>query len=169
MLYARTIIDIGAGTCNVAELLSEKGFLLQPVDVKNLSFVKNYQPIIFNGTTLPFLDNSFDSALLLDVLHHTSNPEQLLQEAKRVANSVLVMESVYNCIPQKVLFLIIDSFLNMEFLNHPWNYRTDEQWQLLFRQLGFRIAKSASARFWFLFQSQTYVLEKYKCNFGAIN
>src|SRR5437870_1657886 len=38
----------------------------------------------FNGGALPFPDSSFDHVLLINVLHHADNPEQLLAEARRV-------------------------------------------------------------------------------------
>lgn len=59
------IVDIGAGTCNISELLREKNFSVTPVDVQNLSYIDSINPIIYDGDRLSFADNSFDAALLL--------------------------------------------------------------------------------------------------------
>jgi len=159
LAQCKTVLEFGAGTCNVAELLTEKGFILTIVDIKDLSFVPSLQPIIYDGRKLPFLDATFDVVTLLDVLHHTKYPDRLLNEAKRVSNRVIVMESVYTYALQKLLFLVVDSLLNMEFMGHPWNYRMDKEWRSLFTQLGFGIIKTESGSYWLLFKSSTYVLE----------
>lgn len=46
----------------------------------------------FDGKHLPFDDNHFDCITLVDVLHHTTDPVSLLQEANRVANGRLVIK-----------------------------------------------------------------------------
>jgi len=154
-----TVLELGSGTCNVAELLRDKGFILTIVDVKDLSFVAGLRPIICDSKTLPFQDNSFDVATVLDVLHHAAKPETLVKEARRVAKRVIVMENISNFVLQRLLFAMVDSLLNMEFMR-PQNYRSDNEWQNLFRGLGFRLIHSDSAAFWLLFRSQTYVLDR---------
>jgi len=48
-----------------------------------------------NGQSLDFEDSSFDLVFMKDVLHHASNPEQVLSEAKRVCargGSIYIVE-----------------------------------------------------------------------------
>ena len=160
LLPGETVLELGSGTCNVAEILLRKGFIVKLVDVKDQSFVPGLQPTLYDGITLPFASDTFDTATILDVLHHTRNPEQVLKEAKRVARRLLVMECVYCHRFQKVLTLIMDSILNLEFVYRPWNYHTDEEWRNLFTELGLCIISADSALFWGVFRGATYLLEK---------
>jgi len=73
------ILDLGCGTCNVSELLTQKHYNVTPLDVKNLSFVQNLQPQIYDGNKIPYGENNFDKAIILTVLHHTPNPEKILK------------------------------------------------------------------------------------------
>ena len=160
LLPGETVLELGSGTCNVAEILLRKGFIVKLVDVKDQSFVPGLQPTLYDGITLPFASDTFDTATILDVLHHARNPEQVLKEAKRVATRLLVMECVYCHTFQKVLTLIMDSILNLEFAYDAWNYHTDEEWRNLFTELGLRIISADSAVFWRVFRGATYLLEE---------
>lgn len=54
---------------------------------------ETYIPIVsYDGCTLPFPDNSFDCVLIVDVLHHTQNPQRVLEEAKRVSSQHIVIK-----------------------------------------------------------------------------
>ena len=83
------ILDVGSGTCNVCEILLKKGYKITPLDIRDLSFVNNMKPVIYDGNKIPYDNNKFDKALILTVLHHTSNPEKILKEAKRDRKSVV--------------------------------------------------------------------------------
>lgn len=48
----------------------------------------------FDGETLPFPDESFDVVLLVDVLHHATDPWALLGEATRVSRGLMVVKDV---------------------------------------------------------------------------
>lgn len=89
------ILDICAGSCEIAKILINNGFQVKPIDVVNKSIYKDFSPIIYDGKRLPFKDNSFDVVLLITVLHHTKNPEEILREAARVATRIIVMEDLY--------------------------------------------------------------------------
>ena len=88
LLSEDKIIDIGAGTCNVTEILKERGFDIVPLDIKNLSFVDNIVPILYDGKTIPFSQDDFNVAMLLTVLHHTPKPIEVLQCLKTVILTV---------------------------------------------------------------------------------
>ena len=48
----------------------------------------------FDGEHLPFADGSFDAVILVDVLHHASDPLALMREALRVSRGLLVVKDV---------------------------------------------------------------------------
>ena len=50
---------------------------------------------IFNGTNIPYEDQSFDSVLVVEVFHHCNNPEKVLKEAIRVAKKKVIIFDMY--------------------------------------------------------------------------
>jgi len=57
---------------------------------------KTHIPIVqYDGYRLPFADRTFDCVLIVDVLHHTDNPLQVLQEAKRVSSRYILIKDHY--------------------------------------------------------------------------
>lgn len=156
----RKILDIGCGFCVVAKSLSVKGYKVTPLDVKNLSIVPEITPTIYNGKKIPFQKNSFDTSLFITVLHHTPDPGSLLAEAKRVSNRIIVMEDIFTNPLQKYLTFMMDSVVNFEFFNHPHTNKSDKEWKELFCKLGLKVKKSVNYKYWWFFQSITYLLVK---------
>jgi ubiquinone/menaquinone biosynthesis C-methylase UbiE len=133
------IIDIGGGLGTVSYILNKKGFSTIVIDLHDLSIFQEIQPIVYNGTTIPYDDKSFDVALVLTVLHHAKSPEIILNEAKRVAKRIIVIEDVYNSLLQKYITFVIDSFANFQFFNHPHGNKTQNEWTRLFKDLNMEI------------------------------
>lgn len=154
-----TILDIGAGTCNISELLLQKNYAVTPLDVKNLSAVDHIKPIIYDGKTIPFGDDSFDAALILTVLHHTLKPEEILMEARRVSKKIIVIEDIYSSWLHKQATYFFDSLLNLEFIGHPHSNKTDLQWRAAFQKLGLKL-KGVRYSHYFVFQHAVYYLQK---------
>lgn len=152
------ILDIGCGFCTVTQKLSAQGFKVTSLDIKDSSIFPEIIPTIYNGKIIPFPNRSFDTSLLITVLHHTPNPKRILVEAKRISPMIIVMEDIITNPIQKYLTFVMDSILNFEFFNHPHTNKSDKEWRKLFRQVGLRIKKTESHQFWGLFQSVTYVL-----------
>ena len=154
------ILDIGAGTCNVSEILSEKHFDVTSLDVKNLSFVDDIKPIIYGGDKLPFNGNKFDVALILYVLHHTKNFERIILEAKRVSKRIIIIEDVYMGVIHKYLTYLLDSLLNLEFAGHPHTNKKDGEWKKLFKKLGLKLRNTKYRRWGLVMKHAYYCLEK---------
>lgn len=154
-----SIIEIGAGTGDIVELLKKNGYKkVTPVDVVDLSFIPSVKPIIYSGK-IPFGDNKFDAALLITVLHHCKNPTEVLKDAARVAKKVIIVEETYENNFQKYSTFIWDSITNLEFFNHPHSNKTDNEWQSVFKKLGLKIIKSRIKKSGILTRA-TYFLEK---------
>lgn len=140
----RFIIDIGSGTCLLAELIQQRAeTAVTALDINDFNLTKSIQPIIYDGSQIPFADKSFDLALILFVLHHTSksNAVNIIQEAKRVAKRVLIIEDIYFNRFQKYYTFFLDSLTNLEFFGHPHSNRTDVEWQTLFNEMRFTIKR----------------------------
>jgi SAM-dependent methyltransferase len=100
-LFPGSVLDLGCGDARLAQLLEQNGFILQLADVyKDPNVVNSKMPfeLIRQNKAIPFNDNQFDNTLLLTVLHHSDNPVQVLNEARRVTRPngrIIVIESVY--------------------------------------------------------------------------
>lgn len=86
------MIDIGS----VNELTVKKVMqLCSDVSIHGVDLHKReveYIPVTFyDSETLPFENKQFDPALFVDVIHHTNNILQLLQEARRVSRQLALI------------------------------------------------------------------------------
>jgi len=136
------IVDIGSGTGDIANLIITQGKNITPVDVTDFHGPRMIKTIIYDGKTLPFKAESFDTALLLMVMHHTPNPEVIFKEAARVAKKIVVIESSYTNKVNRFFTVISDTIGNLR-LEAFWNsYKTDKQWRQFFVQHGFKIKAS---------------------------
>ena len=154
------IIDLGAGIGLISMLFKNDQFDITPVDVQNKSLYKSVCPILYDGKKLPFPDDSFDACFLLAVLHHTQDPEEILNEAKRVARKAIILEDIYSNRAQKGFTYLMDSLLNMEFFSHPRSNRTDNEWSKTFQRLGFTLKKSEYFRSFLWLSHAIYYLER---------
>jgi SAM-dependent methyltransferase len=90
-----SVLDIGAGDGAVLSELERRGLAgdLHAVEIsgsgidrikrRGLKRLKTVEG--FDGYTLPFSDNSFDTALLIHVLEHVEHERMLLKEIRRVS------------------------------------------------------------------------------------
>jgi len=155
-----SILDIGCGTAFIARLLKRKGYKITALDVKNRSWIKEIKPIVYDGKHMPFENDSFDVSLLITVLHHTKNPEEILKEATRISRRIIVVEDVYNSVFQKYLTFIMDSLVNFEFFGHPHSNKTENEWENTFKQLNLNIIDKKNFNFWAFFKGIVFYLEK---------
>ena len=140
----KKIIDIGSGTCLLAEMIQQKvQTAVTALDINDFNFSDSIKPIIYNGRDIPFPDKTFDLGLILFVLHHTSkaNAVNIIKETKRVAKRVLIIEDIYFNWLQKYYTFFLDSLTNLEFFRHPHSNRTDPEWRSLFGELGLTVER----------------------------
>ena len=125
-------LDIGSGSCNVCYDLMELGYDVTGVDIDDLS-------VFPDGERLPFHDDSFDTSLILQVLHHTANPEEIIKEARRVSKKIIIMEDLITSRIQKYLTFFADSLGNLEFTGHPHSNMSQSGWEGIFDKVNLRI------------------------------
>lgn len=154
------ILDIGAGTCNVCEILLEEGYNATPLDIQNLSFVNKIKPILYDGDKIPFGDNKFDIALIFTVLHHMPYHEKIILEAKRVSKRIIIMEDIYTNIFNKYITYFFDSLVNLEFSGHPHTNKNDKLWKETFDKLRLKIIEARYHSSYLAFRHVAYYLEK---------
>ncbi|NHJ39950.1 MAG: methyltransferase domain-containing protein [Asgard group archaeon] len=133
------ILDIGSGLGTISSKLLKRKYNITPLDIRDISIYDNVKTIVYNGIDIPFMQNQFDTAFLLTVLHHTPNPKKILIEAKRVAKRIIIIEDIYSNVFQKYITYFFDSLINFEFFKHPHSNKTDSEWQKLFRKLNLKL------------------------------
>lgn len=95
-IAGRRLLDLGAGEGFVAAALGRRGHrAVCAVDVGPFGRAP-VRYVVYDGARLPFPDRTFDTTLMLLVLHHCAAPEATLDEAIRVTRGrLIVAESVY--------------------------------------------------------------------------
>jgi len=88
----RTVLNAGAGQGSFTRLLEERGFAVTSTDVSSdalaLLRTRAAGPVVDAPLELlPFADDSFDAAVLGEVLEHIEDHEQALREVGRVVRS----------------------------------------------------------------------------------
>ena len=90
------ILDIGGGWGFYGAPLERRGHHVVVLDAVKPRFQKVPVVLASAGKRLPFADESFDASLMITMLHHTTEPEKVIQEARRVTQKTLVViEDLY--------------------------------------------------------------------------
>ncbi len=132
----KSVLDVGCGSGQLALRISkELGVQVQGIDLRappnpGIPFK------LFNGKETPFGDNSFDVAILVDVLHHVkgqSNRDRLLSECLRVArHAVIVKDHYYTNFLQRAWLKFVDTLTNIPSgVSTPFEFVSREQWETL--------------------------------------
>src|ERR1700741_1218741 len=92
-----SVLDIGCGDGTIDSLIAQ---LRPDISIQGVEFLVRPECRIecraFDGTSLPFPDDSFDVCVFVDVLHHTQDPAILLREAVRVSRSFVLLKDHLN-------------------------------------------------------------------------
>lgn len=96
----------------------------------------------FDGERIPFDDDSFDSVVLIDVLHHTLEPGRLLREAMRVArNEVIVKDHTLDSLIAGPILRFMDHAGNDQHgVASVYKYWPTVRWRGEFAALNVRVA-----------------------------
>jgi SAM-dependent methyltransferase len=133
------VLDVGCGDGLISAALQARrpDLNLRGIDVLPRS--RTHIPVeMFDGSRIPFGDESFDVVLFSDVLHHTSDPAILLREARRVAaHSVLIKDHNRNGLWSGARLRFMDWVGNARFgVALPYNYWKERQWLDAWREIG---------------------------------
>jgi SAM-dependent methyltransferase len=135
------VVDIGCGDGALATAIMR---LRPDVQITGLDVLVRPTPQItvtqFDGCKIPHGNGAFDTALLVDVVHHTDSPSELLREARRVARTLIVKDHVLTG------WLGGPTLRAMDWVGNaghgvalPYNYQTEARWREMFGTLALRV------------------------------
>lgn len=138
-----SVLDVGCGDGRLAATVAANR---PDVRIRGIDVLVRDDTAIdvdpFDGKNIPHDDNQFDVVMLVDVLHHTDSPVDLLRQCARVAKSHLMIKDHY-----------LQGFAahrTLKWMDHvgnarhgveiPYNYLTPMQWTELFDATSLRVS-----------------------------
>jgi len=164
-------LDIGAGGGWISnELKQRKNIKATLLDVINLNQT-DFKLIIYDGKSMPFLANNFDTSLLICVLHHCQEPSEVLKEAARVTkNKIIIIEDVFNSSFGRFSLCFKDVVINLTFClltklvreitNMPFNFKKTSEWEKIFEELNLKVIYKKKYYSFFKTQQVLFVIQK---------
>lgn len=134
-----TVLDVGTGDGSIAAALQKAnpGVVVTGIDV--LVREDAAIPVIeYDGINIPYANSSLDVVLFVDVLHHTRNPQRLLNEAARVAKRwVIIKDHNRNGFLAGTTLRLMDWAGNVRFgVALPYNFLSREEWKAAYKRAG---------------------------------
>lgn len=134
-----SVLDVGCGDGQVALNLMELRPELTATGVDVMARRQTHIPVTeYDGDTLPFEDNSFDHATIVDVLHHTNDPAKVLKEVARVTKHSIVIKDHL-----REGFLAGPTLRAMDWVGNrghdvvlPYNYLSADEWREVYATAG---------------------------------
>jgi SAM-dependent methyltransferase len=135
---AVSVLDIGCGDGVLGSVLTTRRPDISLVGAEILLRPRSRIPITrFDGMTLPFPDHAVDVALLVDVVHHASDPHRLLAEAARVATTAVIIKDHYlRGMFARPTLAFMDRIGNARHgVALPYHYWTPDEWRDAFARM----------------------------------
>jgi len=141
------LLDVGCGDGTLATLLRDA---VPKLDVQGVEVLPRGDCAIpcraFDGSHLPFPDDSFDCCLFVDVLHHTVDPFPLLRDACRVSRKFLLIKDhlAEGALDHWTLRLMDWVGNRSHGVALPYAYLSGAKWQDLYKRLGLIVQRTDS-------------------------
>lgn len=131
------VLDVGCGSGDLALLVMQ---LRPDVRIEGIDVLVRPGTAIpvhaYDGNHIPFPDNSFDAAMVIDVLHHTDDPGAVLAEIARVAPSVVIKDHFRDGIAAGPTLRFMDWVGNAAHgVRLPYNYLSQHEWRDIWSRL----------------------------------
>lgn len=137
-----TVLDYGSGDGLLASLIMKRRPDISIVGIDVLRRPTSLIPVeIFDGKTIPHADKSFSAVIIVDVLHHTDDPQSVLREITRVTQgSVIIKDHLADSMLSRPILRCMDWVGNAPYgVRLPYNYLSTEQWNAIFDAAGLSV------------------------------
>ncbi|MEJ2884623.1 class I SAM-dependent methyltransferase [Pedobacter sp. GR22-6] len=139
-------LDIGCGDMKISSLISQKASQInfKCIDVfpkpENRIDINWDNYLQYDGVQIPYEQNSFDAAILVDVLHHCTDITGTLNEARRITPYIIVKDHLEYGLVSRTLLQLMDFYGNWAYdVNVPKRYFSKESFEKLCKECGFKI------------------------------
>lgn len=136
------VLDVGCGDGSLAQTILQQrpDLTISGVDV----LVRTQTSIAvaaYDGQHLPYPNDSFEVVMFVDVLHHTTNPRELLREAVRVSRALIVIKDhrQEGWLAYATLRLMDDVGNARHGVERTYNYWAEQEWRAAWEELSLRI------------------------------
>lgn len=131
------VLDVGCGSGDLAALVMQ---LRPDVAIEGIDVLVRPGTAIpvhaYDGAHIPFGDNAFDAAIVVDVLHHTDDPEAVLAEIARVAPVVVIKDHLRDGVAAGATLRFMDWVGNAAHgVRLPYNYLSRREWNAIWNRL----------------------------------
>lgn len=137
----RRVLDFGCGDgwFTTRMLADQLALEMVPVDVKRRGRVL-VEPLLYDGTRLPFESGSFDLSYSVDVVHHCTEPLAVIDELLRVTKRYLLLKDhTSQHIFDRMTLAVLDELGNRRFgIPSPHNYQHRLAWDTHIQFRGWR-------------------------------
>jgi SAM-dependent methyltransferase len=136
------VVDVGCGDGALAALIKQRGTHLRIDGYDVMPRLDAAMPVKrFDGRRLPLGDTAADVVLLIDVLHHTTDPVLLLREAARVARTAVIIKDHRVSRPDARAMLRVMDWIGNRPQQVPltYNYWPESHWREAWASLGLRV------------------------------
>ena len=133
------ILDVGCGDGKLDSIL---GTLVPRLQIRGVEVVVRENCSIacdsYDGVHLPFPDKSFDACVIVDVLHHATDPLALLMDARRVSRDCVLIKDHFaeSAIDHWTLRLMDWVGSRPHGVRTLYRYRSHSEWQELYDCAG---------------------------------
>lgn len=135
------VLDVGCGNGMIGKTLMDARHDISVVGVDTLLRARTFIPVLeYDGKALPFNDKTFSTILLIDVLHHTQDPELVLRECSRVCEDIVMVKDHFSeGMFDFHLLKILDWVGNRPYkVQLPYNFFSRQQWQRMLQAVRLR-------------------------------
>jgi len=108
------ILKVGNGLGYFAQFIETLNKNITVLDIQKNDLANNHDDvIIYDGRHFPFENKTFDCVVCTYVLHHTPNPIEIIEEMRRVAKRIILIEITYTNYFVKCMLIYRDIFVNI--------------------------------------------------------
>lgn len=126
------VLDSGCGSMPYKQLILSNKKVTQYIGL-DIDSAINYQDVkadyLWNGIKMPFEDESFEVVFSTEVLEHVPNPEDYLNEVKRVLK------------PDGIFFFTVPFLMSLHEVPHDYYRYTPYALERIFKKVGFEAIK----------------------------
>jgi SAM-dependent methyltransferase len=131
------VLDVGCGSGELAALVMK---MRPDVSIEGIDVLVRPGTAIpvteYDGYHIPFADNEFDAAMVIDVLHHTDDPAAVLAEIARIAPHVIVKDHLRDGLAAGATLRFMDWVGNTAHgVRLPYNYLSQRKWNEIWGKL----------------------------------